>query len=74
MGHFFSPIIGPKNRRQAAVPAAVVHIHAVELSIPGHQRVLVALAGWLRQVLVGTYDDPHGPMMGTGHGPWSVDR
>ena len=59
MGQFFlTPINGPKNRRQAAVPAAVVHIHAVELSIPGHQRFLVALAGWLRQVLVGTYDDP----------------
>jgi len=59
MGHFFYPNHRTKSRRQAAVPAAVVHIHAVELSIPGHQRFLVALAGWLRQVLVGTYDDPH---------------
>ena len=49
---------------QAAVPAAVVHIHMVELAIPGHQRFLVALAGGLRQVLVGTYHGLHA-------GPWA---
>ena len=69
------PHLWSRNLIRVAVPAAVVHIHAVELAIPGHERFLVALAGWLWQVLVGTYNDcPHGlwwAMMGH-DGPWTM--